>query len=180
MTLTEIIILAIALTIDALLVSFSYGLILRNGRFYNSLKLGLSFGFFQFFMPVVGWFLTGMIFSKIQSYSKWFVFAIFLILGLKIIKEAFDVEDKKEDVCITFLCLMCLSVATSIDALAAGISLRLTGSDIVFSSLLIGFITAFLSIAGFWLACALKKLPSKPIEIIGGLLLIFLAIKNLF
>ena len=180
MTLAEIIILSIALAIDALLVSFSYGLILNKKRLFNSLKLGVSFGFFQFITPVIGWFFTGIIFSQIQNYSKWMVFIIFMVLGLKFIKEAFENKEEKADYCITFWCLMCLSVATSIDALAAGVSIRLTGTGIFFPALLIGLIIVLLFLCGFWSANIFKKMPSRPIEILGGALLIFLAIKNLF
>lgn len=180
MTILDVIILSIALAIDALLVSFSYGLVLNKEKLLNSLKLGISFGFFQFMMPVIGWFFTGIIFTQIQSFSKWPVFVIFMVLGLKFIKEAFENKEEKADYCITFWCLMCLSVATSIDALAAGVSIRLTGTGIILPSLLIGVITLFLSVCGFWSANIFKKMPSKSIEILGGVLLIFLAIKNLF
>lgn len=178
MTEIEIIVLSIALALDAMLVSFSYGLIINQRRIYNSLLLSGSFGFFQFLMPIIGFYLTGLFVSKLELYSKWIVFVIFLILGLKFLKEA--LIDKKEEnkiQCIGFFCILCLAIATSIDALGAGVSLKLTQTKLLFSIIQIGIITFFLSMFGFWFTKLFDKMPTKPIEMIGALLLIYLAIK---
>ncbi len=175
----EIFILAFALSIDAMLVSFSYGLCASGKKLINSLLFALSFGFFQFFMPLIGAYLTGFFYSKLQIYSKWIVFFIFLILGLKFIKNAFD--EKKEEHCIsvTFLCLMWLSLATSIDALGAGVSLKMSNTNLLSSSSQIGIMTFILSFTGYNAACLLKKFPCRFLEIFGGILLVILSVKAL-
>lgn len=180
MSIFEIIILGFALALDALLVSFSYGLILNKNRFHNSLKLAFSFGFFQFFMPILGWWLTGYIYNYLKIYSKWIVFVVFLVLSLKFLKEAFSKEDNAiPNECISLTCLLCLAVATSIDALGAGVSIKFLNISIIFPSVVIGLITFVLSAIGFFMACIFKFIGKKYIEIIGAVLLMYLAIKAL-
>lgn len=179
MSIYEIIILAIALALDALIVSFSYGLIVNTKRIKNALILAGAFGFFQFLMPVLGWNFTGIIYSYLEKYSKWIVFLIFLVLGLKFLQEAFSKEEKQSISCVTFVCTLTLAIATSIDAFGAGVSIRLLNEQIVFPALIIGIITFILSFCGFFVACALSKFPHKYIEICGALLLFYLAIKSL-
>ena len=137
MNLLDICILGIALAIDALLVSFTYGLVLKEKRFQNCLKLGTSFCFFQTVMPIIGYFLSGFVSALLMDYSKWIVFVIFSALGIKFIKDAFEEEENKI-ICISFSCLIYLSIATSIDALAAGISINLTKTNIWLASGMIG------------------------------------------
>ena len=178
MTICEIILLAVALALDAMLVSFSYGLIINQRRMYNSILLSSAFGFFQFLMPIIGFYLTSLFYTKLQLYSKWIVCIIFMILGLKFLKEALGkLEEKNEIQCIGFFCIFCLAIATSIDALGAGVSLKLTQTKILFAVVQIGVITFFLSLFGFWFTKLFEKMPSKPIEITGVILLIYLAIK---
>lgn len=172
----EIIVLSVALAIDAMLVSFSYGLILTNKRMYNSLLLSVSFGFFQFLMPIIGYYFSALFYSKLELFSKWIVFIIFIILSWKFLKSAFETE-KEKVTCISLLCLFCLALATSIDAMGAGISFRFMKVDYLTPSVNIGVITFLLSFFGFWVANIFKKMPSKPIEITGAVLLIYLAIK---
>ena len=97
-------------------------------------------------------------------------------LGIKFIYEAFQ---KKEDMicCIGLKCLIGMGIATSIDAMAAGVSLRLTNASLVLSVALIGFVSFIMSLIGFWSGNIFKKLPSKYLEIFGGIILIFLALK---
>lgn len=174
----EIIILSVALAIDAILVSFSYGLVLSQKRIYNSLKLSFAFGLFQFLMPVVGCYLSALFYSKLEIFSKWIVFIVFMVLGLRFLKSAF--EQKDDDLktsCISLMCLFTLALATSIDAMGAGVSFKFLNVEPFAPSSVIGFITFMLSFFGFWTANIFKKLPSKPIEITGAALLIYLAVK---
>ena len=96
MTTFEIIVLAVALALDAMLVSFSYGLIINQRRVYNSVLLSSAFGFFQFLMPIIGFYLTGLFYIKLQMYSKWIVFVIFMVLGFKFLKEALQKTEEKK------------------------------------------------------------------------------------
>lgn len=180
MSIIEIIILSLALALDAMLVSFSYGLVLNEKKIYNSLKLSFAFGLFQFLMPILGWWLTGYIYEYLKNYSKWIVFIVFLFLGVKFLKEAlFNKEEETKNYRISFTCLICLAIATSIDALGAGVSVKFLGIPVVIPSLLIGCITFLLSAIGFWIASIFKLINKKYIEIIGAVLLMYLAVKAL-
>ena len=129
MSYTEIFFLAIALSIDACVVSFSYGLAYTENRLKNSTLLALFTGIFQGLMPVIGYYLTGFVKTYIQPYAGLIVFLIFVYLGLRFIKEAFEKKDAKQ-LCIDLKCLFLVAIATSIDAFSAGISLSLFGNKI--------------------------------------------------
>lgn len=179
MSYLSIILLALALSIDACVVSFSYGLAFNTNRLKNALLLASFTGIFQGVMPVIGYFLTGFVRSFIQPYAPWIVFAIFTYLGVKFIIEAFEAE-KEKHICLDLKCLLLLGVATSIDAFSAGITLSLFGNKILKPALLITFITFINSLLGFKLGGKLKHLPTKSLEISAGILLILLGIKALF
>ncbi len=176
MTNFEIIILSVAMSIDAFIVCLSYGLIINKNRLKNSLMLSIAFGFFQFLMPVLGAGFISLPFFKFEIISKWIVFSIFLILALKFIQSSFNKKEESQKKCISLFCIFCLSIATSIDAFAAGINLELTQTNILASSLSIGIITFIDSFTGFWISSPLKKIPTAYLERIGAALLIYLAI----
>ena len=179
MTYISIFILAIALSIDACIVSFSYGLKFNEQRLKNSMLLALFTGAFQALMPVIGYFLTGCVKSYILPYADTIVFLVFTYLGIKFICEAFEKEKPKE-LCIDLKCLLLIGIATSIDAFSAGISLSLYGNKILKPALLIGLITFINAHLGFFFGGKLKNNPSEILEIIGGIILILLGIKALF
>lgn len=179
MTLIDIILLAIALGIDCFVVSFSQGLIFQNNRFKNSFNLALVMGFFQGFMPVIGYVGTNSLYKLIVPFSKWIVFGIFLTLGLKFIVDSFAPKEEQAQ-CIGWKCLCGLGIATSIDALVSGATIRLTGTSLALSVSLIGLASFLMSISGFWSGNFIKNIPSKYLEITGGVILILLAIKSLF
>ena len=179
MSLFTLILLAIALSIDACVVSFAHGLVLEQNRFKNSLLLAVFTGGFQALMPLVGYFITQPLFKYIEPASKWIVFAIFMYLGIKFVQEAFE-DDKEIPTCLSFKCLLMVAIATSIDALAAGVSLSLTSTNIFKAIIIIGATTFLFSIVGYWSGCCLKKISTKYMEIFAGLILIFLSVKSLF
>ncbi len=175
----EILLLAIALGVDCLVVSFSQGLIFTRNRLKNSLALALTMGISQGLMPCIGYFGTGIISKFIEPFSKWLVFAIFLALGVKFIYEAF--QEKEEKICcIDLKCLISMGLATSIDALASGVSLNLTRTPLIFSAFVIALMSFIMSLLGFWSGNFFKKLPAKYLEISGGIILILLTVKAVF
>ncbi len=177
----DIFILAIALSIDACVVSFSNGLIFAHNKLKNSLILAFFVGFFQFLMPLIGASFTGLVSKYIEPYSAWVVFAIFMILGLKFIKDAYREEKQEKLVCyLCFSYILAVSLATSIDALAAGVSLALFGVKVLIPAIIIGVITFINSLLGFWAGSFFKKFPTRNLEISGGIILILLAFKILF
>lgn len=175
MNLADIFILAVALGIDCLVVSFSQGLIFKKNRVRNSLMLGITMGFCQGFMPFLSYIGTEFVSKFIEPYAKIIVFLIFMSLGLKFIIEAFS--EKEEICCIDLKCLIGMGIATSIDALASGVGLNLANAPLFVSISSIGIMSFVMSLSGFWLGNFFKKLPSKVLEISGGIILILLALK---
>lgn len=179
MSYIEIFILAIALSVDACVVSFTYALKLKGAHFKNSFLLSLYTSLFQILMPAIGYFMTNFVKVYIEPYSKFIVFLIFSYLGIKFILEA-NKESKSRNVIIDTKTLILIGIATSIDAFSSGISLSLFGNKILKPAILIGLITFINSNLGYYSGIKLKKLPSKSLEISGGVLLIILGIKALF
>lgn len=178
MTLVGIILLAIALSIDACAVSFAHGLIMRENRLKNALLLAIFTGVAQAVMPLIGYFVTQPFYKTIEPVGKWIVFCIFLYLGIKIIQEAFE-KDREVPLCLSLSCLFMIAIATSIDALAAGVTLALTSSRIFVSAIMIGCTTFLFSLFGFVSGCFLKKFPTMYLEIFAGIILILLALKSI-
>lgn len=176
----DILILAIALSIDACVVSFSNGLVFSHNRRINSFMLAISVGFFQFLMPVIGYFLARSVNKYVEPYDHWIVFGIFVLLGAKFIHDAFqEKEDEKLQCYLCFKYILLVSIATSIDALGAGVSIAFTGTQILFPAIIIGIVTFINSLLGFWSGQLFKRFPTKNLEVASGLILIALAIKIL-
>ena len=140
MSLIDLFILAIALGMDCLVVSFSQGLIFKSNKRRNSFFLACTMGFFQGFMPCVSYFATDFVDNYIQPYSDIIVFLIFLFLGARFIAGAFFHKDE-EKCCINLKCLIGMGIATSIDALAIGVTFAFLRTNITFAVTSIGLIT---------------------------------------
>lgn len=136
-------------------------------------------GFFQGFMPLIGYIITGMVYDYVSGFAKPLVFGIFTFLGGKFIIEAF--KNEKETVCnmLGYKVFLLLGIATSIDALGAGISIKLTNTSLIESCGLIAIGSYLMSLIGFWSGHYLKKFDTKYLEIFAGIILILLAVKSL-
>lgn len=179
----DIILLALALSVDAGAVSFSHGLVFVQNRFKSSFLIAFFTGFFQFIMPVLGFIFAGLIYEYIKPLSTIIAFLIFLVLGLKFIYDALfsnDCTNENRLCCISLNCLFMLAIATSIDALAAGVNFRFLNVEVFSASVLIGLTTFFVSVLCFALGQIFKKFPSKYLEVLAGVLLVVLAIKTFF
>ncbi|HDN95613.1 MAG: hypothetical protein DRN29_01540 [Thermoplasmata archaeon] len=168
MDLLSILLIAIALSMDAFAVSVAGGMAMKR----HALKMALSFGSFQAIMPIIGWSAGIGIKNYIFSFDHWIAFFLLLAIGLKMIYEAGEMKEIK----INNYTILVLSFATSIDALAAGITLSLIGVEIFFPALIIGVITFFICLSGFFIS---SKLKFEKAEIVGGIILIALGIKIL-
>lgn len=178
MSLTDIILLAIALGIDCFVASFSHGLCFNENRIKNSLKLAFFMGLFQGLLPIIGYAGVDYIEDYIEPFAEWIVFAIFLILGLKFIFESFT--PKEEPKCISTKSAIMLGIATSIDALVSGVSLNFTDTSLLLSCSIIGITSFLMAIIGFFSGNLLKFSNPKYLGVLGGIILIFLAIKSVF
>lgn len=179
MSLVDIILLSIALGIDCLIVSFAQGLIFKTKRVQNSLNLAIFMGLFQGLMPLIGYFGTYKVYKYLFQYSKHIVFWIFFILGTHFLLEAIEKEEKPKITCIGLKCLLSFSIATSIDALIAGATIKLTSSNLFLCAILFSTFAFLMSLAGFWLGNSIKNIPAKFLQIFGGIILIVLAFKAL-
>ncbi len=182
MNIGEVLFLALALSVDAFVVSFSYGLIIKKGKGKAALKLSTATGLGQFVMPVLGWYGARSIYKHIELIDHWIAFFVFLVLGIKIISEAF-----KENGCppklskiLNFKILFFIGLATSIDAFVSGSMLYFMKSPVWSSAALIGIITFINASLGFNFCRIFKKVPIKYMEIASGIILILLGTKVLW
>lgn len=174
----ELVLLAVSLAMDAFAVSVCGSMVLSPAsRLRGALRFGAWFGVFQFLMPVIGYFGAVSFREYIVDYDHWLAFLLLTYLGVKMIREASDACSIKKS--YTTREMFVLAVATSIDALAVGISLAFLNTNIWLSASLIGFITfviaSFGGVAGFRLGSAV----GKKANCIGGLVLICIGVKIL-
>ena len=162
--------------------SIGISLRLREVSFQQIFRVAFFFGFFQFFMPILGW-IMGQFFHKyIKAFDHWVAFTLLLAVGGKMIYESFrkkkhvfsDRSDPTKG-----LILFVLSVATSIDAFAVGISLSFFYRDILFSAAVIGIVAFILSTAGMRIGVKIGHLLGRKSEFIGGAILIIIGVKIL-
>lgn len=183
MTLFDIFLLGLALSVDAFIVSFSYGLVLKPHRMSNGLKLGAATGFFQFLMPVIGWYGARSINRYIESIDHWLAFFVFLALGVKIINDAlYEEAEEKQPLQkkLTLQALFMIGIATSIDALVTGATIYFMQTPIWLSAVIIGCTTFACAAFGYGLCRVLKRFSTKYLEVAAGIILIALGCKVLF
>ena len=127
MPLADLLFLAFALSVDAFVVAFSYGLLIKQKRLSNGIKLSLSTGAGQFLMPVLGFLLTGPVHQYIAAWDHWLGFVVFTFLGVNVIREGWNHRNEEEQMphvtSLTLPTLLAVGIATSIDALVAGVSI---------------------------------------------------------
>lgn len=177
----ELILLSVGLAMDAFAVAICKGLNMRRINYKNALILALFFGGFQALMPLIGWLLGKQFEQYITSVDHWIAFILLLIIGIQMIVEAFKKEDEKEEDAdkLNLKEYFMLAVATSIDALAVGISLAFLNVSLVKSISFIGIITFVLSFAGVFIGNKFGARFKKKAEIAGGVILILIALKIL-
>lgn len=178
----ELIIIAIALAMDALAVSIATGVSLRRVTPRQMFRLSWHFGLFQALMPILGW-AVGLSFREyIEAYDHWVAFVLLGYIGYKMIRESFEEEDTGKGDPTKGMSLVVLSVATSIDALAVGLSLSMLGISVWWPSLVIGVVAFVFTACGLLLGqtVARAKLLGKYAELLGGTVLIAIGVKILW
>jgi putative Mn2+ efflux pump MntP len=175
----SVLVIALGLSADCFAVAIGGGAAQSTFSLVKMLRLALAFGFFQFLMTVIGWFLGNTVVGFISSFDHWIAFALLLIIGGRMIWESFEKKDEnKKDTDITRgFTVFTLAIATSIDALAAGLSLSFLKTNIVYPGLIIGATTFILTCAGFWLGKKVSIVLGRWAQLIGGIILIAIGIR---
>lgn len=184
MSFPALLLLALGLAMDATAVAGARGLAAKQIRFRDALLVAFFFGGAQAAMPAIGWALGAAFASRIVGWGHWVTFVVLGGIGAKMIHEARKAdEDDAADVATAHVfglrVLGLLAIATSIDALAAGVALAVANVSIARASLVIGVVTAALSFGGVHLGHRFGARLGKRLEVAGGLVLIGLAVKSL-
>jgi putative Mn2+ efflux pump MntP len=171
--------LAAALAMDALAVAIVAGLTLEPLTRRHVFRLAFHFGLFQALMPTIGWLAGAAVHRYVAAYDHWVAFALLAFVGGRMIVGALreGEETLRSNDPTTGWNLVLLSVATSIDALAVGLSLALVGTGILVPATVIGVVTAGLTAAGMLLGRRLGSLWGKRVEILGGAVLVAIGVK---
>lgn len=188
MDLFTLILLAVGLSMDAFAVSICKGLAIKKLSFRHMLIIGSWFGGFQAIMPMIGY-LLGMQFAKfVNSFAPWIAFILLLLIGINMIRESFSKEKKEgeETDAIGFKTMFFMAIATSIDALAVGITFACVPVSIIHAAallntilavIIIGITTFIISVAGVKIGNIFGNIYKNKAEFIGGVILILLGIK---
>lgn len=179
----EILLIALGLAMDAFAVSIAGGATMKRLEIRNALKMGLFFGGFQTFMPVIGWFAGIGMKSFITGWDHWLAFGLLTLVGGKMIYEALmmkeDAAGGGKNCPFDTGVLLVLALATSIDALAVGITFSVLSVSIILPVIVIGLVTFILSVAGVQIGVKGGHFFENRIEIFGGLILLGIGVKIL-
>jgi putative Mn2+ efflux pump MntP len=177
----SVVLIGFSLSMDAFAVSVSSGICIKDLKVFHILRACFFFAFFQFAMPVAGWYAGGAFSAYIQVFDHWIAFGLLAFIGGKMLLEALKgkkKEESRQDI-RSLSRLFLLSVATSIDALAVGLSFSLLGQGIWISAAIISAVTFAVCLAGFEFGRRIGVLLEKWAEILGGLILIGIGAKIL-
>jgi putative Mn2+ efflux pump MntP len=172
-----IILTAFALSLDCFAVALAAGIPGGRGGVRDAARIALAFGAFQAGMPVLGWLAGESVIGYITGFDHWIAFSLLALVGGRMIREGFSGEEVV--VSLEAGALLVLATATSLDALAVGISLAFLGTGILVPCLVIGLFTFAVSFAGAVLGGAASERWGKAMEILGGLVLIGIGIRIL-
>ncbi len=178
MSFVEIFLIGVGLSMDAFAVSVCKGLSVKKLSVKHAAAVGVYFGGFQFLMPVIGYLLGSSFQSLIESFDHWVAFVLLVLIGGNMIKESFGKEEKLDDD-FGFKTMLLMAVATSIDALAVGISFAFLAVKIVPAAVLIGVTTFILSGIGIYIGHAFGSKYKSKAELVGGIILVLIGVKIL-
>ncbi len=179
MSFLDLIITAVALSMDAFAVAVSKGLSVKNVKVRHGAIVGIYFGGFQALMPLIGFLLASSFASYIRSYDHWIAFGLLALIGANMIREACEADDEAHNDSFAFKVMLPMAIATSIDALATGVSFAVTGTDIWLAISVVGVTTFAFSAVGVKIGNIFGAKYQKKAEFLGGLILIALGMKIL-
>lgn len=172
-------VLAVGLSMDAFAVAICKGLAMPKINVKKALIVGAWFGIFQALMPLAGYYLGYFFRDKITAIDHWIAFVLLAFIGANMIREAFGKDEEKQSASLGFREMLILAVATSIDALAAGISMAFLAVPIWEAIIFIGGTTFVLSAIGVWIGHLFGAKYKNKAELAGGIILIVLGIQIL-
>lgn len=178
MTIIELFILAVGLSMDAMAVAICKGLAVRKLKLRHALVTGLYFGGFQAAMPLIGYFLGKQFQAYITSVDHWIAFVLLALIGANMLKESFE-EAECVNAAFSPRAMLPMAVATSIDALAVGVTFAFLQVNVVPAVSAIGVVTFVLSMAGVWIGHIFGARFKSRAERIGGIVLILMGLKIL-
>ena len=179
MGIIELIITSVGVSMDAFATSICKGLTLRKINIKNCMIVGLYFGLFQAIMPLIGYLLGSTLGDTIIKIDHWVAFALLTILGSNMLIDVFSNKSDEGNCELTFKAMLPLAIATSIDALAVGITFAFLKVNIILSISLIGIITFIMSFMGVKIGNKFGNKFEKKAQILGGVILISIGIKIL-
>ena len=181
MEFVQAMVLAVGLSMDAFAVSVCKGLALKKAGLKEGLVCGAWFGGFQALMPTAGFFLAMLFAGAIEAIDHWIAFGLLAIIGGNMLKEALekDCDCESHSADLGFKTMFAMAVATSIDAMAAGISLAMDGQSIWLNAMCIGITTCVLSAVGVKVGAVFGNRFEKKAQLAGGVILIGLGLKIL-
>lgn len=179
MGLIELFLIAVGLSMDAFAVSVCKGLAMPKCTFKKAAIVGLWFGGFQALMPAIGYILGAQFQEAIASIDHWIAFVLLALIGGNMIHEALDNDEEEADASLNVKTMFLLAVATSIDALAIGITFAFLKVNIIPAVCFIGIVTFIISFAGVKIGNVFGARYKNKAEIVGGVILIFLGLKIL-
>lgn len=179
MSIIEIALIGVGLAMDAFAVSICKGLAMRSMSYKKAIIIAAFFGFFQAMMPALGYVLGTTFASKIAAIDHWIAFILLALIGANMIKEAISNDNEQQDDSIRLGDLIMLSIATSIDALAVGITFAFFEVSLLLSISIIGIITFIICVFGVKVGNVFGEKYKSKAEMAGGLILIFMGAKIL-
>jgi len=174
----EIFLIGVGLSMDAFAVSICKGLSVSKLKAKNALSCGIYFGGFQALMPLIGFILGVQFKDKIESIDHWIAFILLFFIGINMIKEAFEDEENCSND-FSFKAMLPLAIATSIDALAVGVTFAFLSVNIWLAITIIGITTFVISMIGVKIGHIFGLKYKKNAEIVGGVILIIIGLKIL-
>lgn len=179
MGILEIVLIAIGLAMDAFAVSVCKGLSMKKMSWKKGIVVAGYFGIFQGLMPTIGYFLGATFETLVTKIDHWIAFGLLVLIGINMLKEVFSNETENYNDSVDFKTMIILAIATSIDALAVGITFAFLKTNILFSALIIAIITFVISLIGVKIGNKFGDKYERKAETVGGLILIFMGIKIL-
>ena len=178
-----VLLIGIGVAMDAFSVAVTDGIVLKKPKVQEAVKIALFFGIFQFLMPCAGYILGSAFARYITAFDHWIAFILLVFIGGKMLFEAITEKEEKEAIKnpLSFATLIVLAVATSIDALAVGVTFATIpgGLSVFAASGVIGLVTFFISFAGVYIGSKFGNLLGNKAEIAGGIVLLGIGIKIL-